>query len=55
MARSKKSPFGRNLTKALARDRKKAAQKRMRVSGKGVFTLAKIVGGGPSKARKKTR
>ncbi len=55
MARTKKSMLSRNLTKAMARDRKRSAQKRMRVAGKGVFTLARIVGGESSKARKKSR
>ena len=55
MAQTKKSLLSRNLTKAMARDRKRAAEKRMRVTGKRVFTLARIVGGKPSKARKKAR
>ena len=44
MAKSKKSRFEKEITKALARDRKRAAEKKMRVSGKGVFTLARLQG-----------
>ncbi len=55
MARTKKSVLSRNLAKAMARDRKRAAEKRMRVSGKGVFNLARIVGGTSGKARKKSK
>lgn len=55
MAHTKKSQLGRTLTRAFARDRKRSAKKRMRVSGKSVFTLARLVGGDTAKTRKKTR
>ena len=38
--------FQRQVVKAEARDRKRAATKRMKVSGKSVFNLARLVGKG---------
>jgi|GEM_PF-5472283 len=49
MAR-KKSFFQQQVIKAAARDRKRDAQKRMRVSGKSVFNLARLVGGTSSQS-----
>lgn len=42
MARSKKSRLHNEILRAAARDRKRSAARRMRVSGKGVFTLANL-------------
>lgn len=53
MARTKKTRFEKEITKAMARDRKRVAEKKMRVSGKGVFTLARLQGS--SGDSKKTR
>lgn len=44
MAKSKKIRFDREITKAVSRDRKRAVEKKMRVSGKGVFSLARLQG-----------
>lgn len=44
MARSKKSRLHKEVVRAEARDRKRAAEKRMRVSGKSVFTIARLQG-----------
>lgn len=52
MAVSKKSRFQKAVVKAEARDRKLRAKKRMRVSGKSVFTLARL-SQSPAKKRRK--
>lgn len=53
MAVSKKSRLAREVARAEARDRKRRADKRMKVSGKSVFTLARLTQSGPKKPRKK--
>ncbi len=50
MAR-KKSMFQKALVKAEARDRKARSRQRMRVSGKSVFTLARLSGQTKKKPR----
>jgi hypothetical protein len=45
MARSKKNQLKRGLARAASRDRKRSSQNKMRVSGKGVFILARLQGG----------
>ncbi len=52
MARTKKSRLTQSLIKAEARDRKKYATNRMKVSGKGVFLLGRV-SSSASKSRKK--
>lgn len=42
MARTKKTQLEKVITKAMARDRKRVAGKKMRVGGKSVFTLARL-------------
>lgn len=43
MARSKTSKFHKQIIKAEARDRKRNSAHKMKVTGKGVFTLAKLL------------
>lgn len=45
MARSKKNQLKRGLVRAAARDRKRSSYNKMRVTGKGVFTLARLQAG----------
>jgi capsular polysaccharide biosynthesis protein len=47
-----KSRMAREIAKAEARDRKRRAEKRMKVSGKSVFTLARLSQSSPKKPRK---
>jgi hypothetical protein len=43
MAKSKSSKFQRQIIKAEARDRKRNSTHKMKVTGKGVFNLARLI------------
>lgn len=43
MARSKSSKFQRQIIKAEARDRKRNSTHKMKVTGKSVFTIARLL------------
>ncbi len=43
MAKSKSSKFQRQIIKAEARDRKRNSAHKMKVTGKGVFDLARLI------------
>ena len=50
MAQSKKSSSEQAAKRAESRQRKRRAARRMRVSGKGVFALNRLVGRGSKKS-----